>query len=1045
MFRIIRSITRERQLRRTLRKVSSLAQCSRIATYYYPPPGQKSWKRPRQRPPNFVIACTSGSGTREFSTDENELNSGDLNNLGNVNHATLFVLDAKRNPLGSMSSSSWDDTLTVIAEWLPLEEGSDSSSTSGINMDASKLTGFSLDSVDRLLQRLRFEQAVTRKTSTVRRERDAPLVYWQTILVHGWIAWSRKQDDPVMIAVASERAELALGQVIDWYNGGGCWVSGPANEDYLPVSAFVSLVQEWLRMKNPEGTIRASDLLLSWTEGEDAIELLEDFAEEVSRCFNQAIKQSTELLVQNADDADLKHSRAGLTNRLVSLREAGWKDLDDSINLAAKASVVGISSRHGESAPDEAVSWNEIVESIVKADESDLDTIVGSIIPLILQSKEIPYESAEDSAASLVDFFVKMKNPQQATNWLQRLNQIRMSSSDPTKSQSAHLKRHLAVLNLYLQEARQYDEAAWRADEILQQCEKLRQHSDEDPFLEPGIYVKLIRMWATNTEDLSVAAQKVQVMLRKLMQNSATGQLDGVEVIDVLCILKPMTVAKLKHSLSKDEMRALVDVVKKHWNETPDEVLHDTVTAMVEALYANEMYDDIMTLYTDFAISDEKRDRPSSRLATFLLQKLLWTLPIMTTTSRVELITELGGFDTNSVWDLQTYEIATKVLLQNDGGDTRSYDEGKRLIQVVLQRIVDKALPSATEENIGRFIEVAVTQCNTPRKSLAGDKLKEDNRVRAKHSEDILRLVEKMLLSMDADGAIRGVFPSSPVPVSCFRRVMINLLHTKQFEKAEEVYTRVYDYYRIGGYKTLLPDRSTFIGHVEIKCTKKRPGLAKELVAELQEWRSHWRTQESGMTHDLPRVYEVIIGAFKNEKDTAGAFEFIETELRNLPTGPSYATLASLFVSQAIKLANTAFDPAKAYEIVVKNYYQTYLAHEERQVQLDPIGWKQILKACDGAPVEERKSAMAVALVALTNLRRHGDVQARTYKLTASIVDKGYPSHDDPERKQVAQALFDSCYEDSCVTQETRDAFRELGCEMPDAGSGSDREASPLV
>lgn len=1045
MLRITRSITRERR-QRPLRKLSSLAQSSRIAAYYYQPTTRHiSCKRPRQRPLNYHI---SRSGTRAFSTEENGLNSGDLKNSGNVNHATKFILSAKRNPLGSMSSSSWDDTMTVISGWLPLVEGADSSSPSDIKIDASKLSGFALDSVERLLQRLRFEQAVTKRTSTVRRERDVSLAYWQTMLVHGWIEWSRKQDDPVLIAVASERAELALGQVIDWYNGGGCWVSGPANEDSLPVSAFVSLVQEWLRMEYSEGTIRASDLLLSWTEGEDAIELLEDFADDVSRCFNQAIKQSTELLVKNADDADLEKSRAGLASRLILLRKAGWEDLDVLGTWAAKAPEVDISTREGESTPDDTVFWNEIIDLIVKADKSDYDTIVGSVIPRILQSKETPHESAKDLAASLVDFFVRVKNPQQASNWLQRLNQIRMSSRDPTRSQSAHLKRHLALMNLYVQEATENDEAAWRADEILQQCEKLRPCSteDEDKFLEPSTYVKLIRMWATNTTDVVVAAQKVHEMLRKLLQNSATGLLDGVEVIDVLCILKPMAVAESKQILSQDEIHALVDIVKKNWNETPDEVLQDTVVALADVLHKNEVYDDIMTLYTDFAISEENRDRMSSKLATILLQKLLWTLPVMTTNSRVELITELGGFDTNSVWDLQSYEIAAKVLLQNDGGDARSYDEGKRLIDLVLQRIVDKALPSATEENIGRFVELAVTHCNTPNKSLAGDKLNEDNRVRASHSEDILHLIEKKLLSMDAEDRIRGVFPSSPVPLSCFRRVMINLMRTKQFEKAEEVYTRGYDYYRVGGYNALLPDRATFIGHVEMKYKKKRPGLAKELIVELQEWTGHWRTQESGMNYDLSAVYRIIIGAFKYENDTAGAFEFIDAQLHNLPAGPSYAKAASFLVSKAIWLADAAVSPDKAYEIIVKKFYGTYLAHEERQVQLDSNGWRYVLKACDEAPVEERKRAMSVALVALTNSRQNEDVQAVTYKLVASIVHKAYPSHDDPVRKQVARVVFDSCRNDNCLTQETRDAFQELGCEMPDAGSEVDTEqARPLV
>ena len=184
--------------------------------------------------------------------------------------------------------------------------------------------------MERLLLRLRFEQAVNNKQSTLRRERDAALAYWQEMLLYGWLEWSRKQDDPAMMINALERAEVALGQLVEWYNGGGYWVNGPRNDDNLPVVALVSLVQEWLRLNDSEGTIRAIDLLLSWTEGNDAIDLLADFADEVSSCFNLTVKQSTYLLANNFDfdSNDLENSSAALVNRVLLLREAGWERLE---------------------------------------------------------------------------------------------------------------------------------------------------------------------------------------------------------------------------------------------------------------------------------------------------------------------------------------------------------------------------------------------------------------------------------------------------------------------------------------------------------------------------------------------------------------------------------------------------------------------------------------------------------------------------------------------------------------------------------------------
>ena len=265
-----------------------------------------------------------------------------------------------------MSTSSWDDTITVISGWLPLDESEGKRGPDALV--ASKLSGFSLDSVERLLQRLTFEQAVTKRHSALRNERDLTLAYWQTMLAHGWIRWSQQRDEPAMIAVAAERAELALGRIVDWYNSGGYW---PDNEyqEALPVTAFVSLVQEWLRMRNSEGTIRAIDLLMSWTEGEDAIELLGEFQNEVTGCLNQAMEQSTGLLLHTTHDEELNRSTTALANRLDLLRDAGWKGLQDTSTLASKTAAINIfestEAEHANDEPDDDAAALRHVPAVI--------------------------------------------------------------------------------------------------------------------------------------------------------------------------------------------------------------------------------------------------------------------------------------------------------------------------------------------------------------------------------------------------------------------------------------------------------------------------------------------------------------------------------------------------------------------------------------------------------------------------------------------------------------------------------------------------------
>ena len=96
--------------------------------------------------------------------------------------------------------------------------------------------------------------------------------------------------------MTAERANQALARIVDWYNRGGYWiVSSENDQDPLPVSAFTLLVKEWLRTGTAAGTVRAAELLVTWTEGQDAISLLGDHKEDIVDCFNETLEQFSHL------------------------------------------------------------------------------------------------------------------------------------------------------------------------------------------------------------------------------------------------------------------------------------------------------------------------------------------------------------------------------------------------------------------------------------------------------------------------------------------------------------------------------------------------------------------------------------------------------------------------------------------------------------------------------------------------------------------------------------------------------------------------------
>jgi len=282
-----------------------------------------------------------------------------------------------------MTSSAWNDTVTILSGWLPLDENQRGPSA----LIAPRLTGYSLDSVERILQRLTLEQATTKAFSSLRHQRDIDLAYWQIMLVHGWIQMSQQQTEPGMIAAAADRSEKVLGKIVEWYNRGGFMVHAAGttgddddDDDVLPVSAMCLLVNEWLRLKNSAGTVRAIDLLLSWTDGEETTGLLEEYKNDVSVCCNQTMEQATALLLDNTNDNNdsLQASSHELATRMQTLQSFGWTDLvvisDLSSKLAAKSTLKPLESDTIDTGlPTNDAFWKEMKDLIAAAYETDYD------------------------------------------------------------------------------------------------------------------------------------------------------------------------------------------------------------------------------------------------------------------------------------------------------------------------------------------------------------------------------------------------------------------------------------------------------------------------------------------------------------------------------------------------------------------------------------------------------------------------------------------------------------------------------------------------
>eukprot|EP00545_Synedropsis_sp_CCMP1620_P003208 CAMPEP_0119018764 /NCGR_PEP_ID=MMETSP1176-20130426/20178_1 /TAXON_ID=265551 /ORGANISM="Synedropsis recta cf, Strain CCMP1620" /LENGTH=284 /DNA_ID=CAMNT_0006972827 /DNA_START=233 /DNA_END=1084 /DNA_ORIENTATION=- len=198
-----------------------------------------------------------------------------------------------------------------------------------------------------------------------------------------------------------DRAEGLLRRLVGWRQ------SGAVND--IPVDGLDALVRAWLAL---DEDAKAAHLLFWWTDHftthEDKLALL----------FHHILKHTFDS--DNGMTMDLIKRMQELKN------EFGWKGLEIDTPELTPVSADFAAEISAESTPeDEAralevgILMNKIVEFLQDASEEDFGR-VQQYQKKLLQLTD--FNLTEDVCVNLLDYYIRIKDSKEATQWLQRLD-----------------------------------------------------------------------------------------------------------------------------------------------------------------------------------------------------------------------------------------------------------------------------------------------------------------------------------------------------------------------------------------------------------------------------------------------------------------------------------------------------------------------------------------------------------------------------------------------------------------------------------------------
>ena len=715
--------------------------------------------------PNHHVAffLSRDSTIRHFATNVSEPVQSKVEVANNLDMLTRSVLNTKNHPVGTMTAKQWNNCLSAMTYWLlgdTPQEGFQDKKLGQIQVPSViPFSGYSVDAAERILQRLLVEYA-TRSLHA----RGHALGPFLIIVLDGWLQLS---DHHPGSQLAVERAQNTWSRILSTR-------ALLADEAPLPIQHFARLVEAWLRLETENGVYGASNLLLS--------ESMEEIAMNSEPSTRKRLISSFQNARRISPDKDLKFKMRERMDILAKV--PGWEPLlhldDDELVEEYFERAAAPESKSNMSSLEARRMGQRLLELVQKAGPDDLDAVKH-----IISNWDAKREGVEMTvllSEAVFDLYVRLKDLKEAGEWLLRLEQLR---PDDRRS---HLAKISTLIKLW--SVNDDPQARWRVSELLMKLDAMSLLANIK--VEPDICITAAKLFLDHADVDNTACKKVIDIVK--MARSFDKDLLSLAMIAVVKDTSP----------SPSVVSDILKLLESNWNEISPEQMLSFAEAASRVVASSKMSEHAIPLVKFLS---SKGIASSTAICEFAIESLSHS---SSPGDIVSLFDMLEGNEAPLTFDM--YKKAIHILLG-------MYHVRKiRQVTDILQRLLQRISKGEIAMDIAALGKLILSVINV----ICFYRREQD-------ALGLLSHVEKQARDSTVD-------ISSAITLDVYKSVMAVLLSRNCFDQVEQLFQRVKSHYEAGAAR-LLPDRDIYNIYITALSKKGvHPDKQENVLAELSTW-----------------------------------------------------------------------------------------------------------------------------------------------------------------------------------------------------------------
>jgi hypothetical protein len=859
---------------------------------------------------------------------------------------TQKLLHASSTPLGTMSAYVVDDAITASQYWISVR------------------SGYAIDSADRLLQRLMYERA---SGAIAAQKRTKAIADLQRQVLQSWLTLGS-------FLSAIERAETILGRMVEWHDRG--------LSSHLPFPEMIALVK--LCVYEGNYPTNAAKQLLQWTENpnpETATKLVPLLNATLMLCVQEEDRTTAIPLIERMEKLEKEHE----WQDLVIDADARKVILDASL-METKA-ITYYQDKDGSSSRFTPLELKVIHERFIGFLQSASKNYRPKALEITKQMDTLSQSDlTHDVFKALVQYFVRIEDPKQATHLLQRLD-VGNRSEPSDKAVSPDL--FIDVLDLWAKS--QDSDAPWRAQEVVTRMEELENLKLLN--VTTRCYNLLCEAWVSSDE--LIATQKVEAILSRMLSAKEKGDASKApdrETYKLYLRLRPND-----YNLST---RAVSEIME-HGEQLHAEDLSQVLESTFEALAAHgEQGASSKVLHG--------KGHAASKLLHQAVERGMVVTPSMCINAlevyRVSrqptaVIRELEFLEAipGMVLPLACYEIAVRTLLDAPG---LPYEREEALVAKTLELYSTGKLAAESHE------------METLMKRVMQEL---EYQGRATAVEGMLKTLERLVLSNEASVKDIGV------PLDCFNNAIKCWADEQNAEKTTEILERLLSYYKVG-HESLLPNASSFLMTIKCQSTEGSSNdMAVKAEAILVQMCELYESTGNDLCKPDAHCFNATFLAWKK----VGTLEAIERSTKLLENMLSLGIEPEIFTFNTV-MQIVAYAPDDIAHIKFGKISQLMKLMQEAGLEPNRFSYFFMLRACANVKKEEeRDHALQKAMDSMGRLRQSREADLGSYRVFAKAIRNLLRRERDQKRDKIAAWSCLQCYEDGFLDERNKELFRD--------------------